>query len=207
MFSILNEVSSIWKSHYNHFIIKLKGERKTVARRLNIFLSQASIISSILMRTVPMPLFLWHAFELVHYRLKPARLLDCLLLFFCLTVLPGSSGEMKSVPADICETEGCTECTSSKSPARPYFRTALARSVYSKIMVDEEFKKFDRSKVSILIPITAAPRHYEAQHFWLMWDESSTNTHPIEINKEKKKENREVTENGESVMGSVVNET
>ncbi|EFX67280.1 hypothetical protein DAPPUDRAFT_261828 [Daphnia pulex] len=110
--------------------------------------------SSVLMRKFPMPCLLWHACELVNYRLKPTtQFLCCLLL--CLSAaatMPGSAGRMDSVSlhsrtVDSCDTAGCQECLAATTPTtRPYFRSALTRSVYSKILVDEEFKTFDRTK-------------------------------------------------------------
>ena len=49
----------------------------------------------------------------------------------------------------------CSSCSPPR-PARPYFRTALARSVYSKILQDNEFEKFNRSKVRPPLPAPAA---------------------------------------------------
>lgn len=102
-----------------------------------------------------MPWLLWHACELVHYRLKLSPQFLC-CLFLCLsatTTLTGSAGSMDSVSVNSnrvasCDAVGCQDCSPSAATAtRPYFRTAMARSVYSKILVDEEFKNFDRTKV------------------------------------------------------------
>ena len=41
--------------------------------------------------------------------------------------------------------------SSSLMSRRPYFRTALARSVYSKILVDREFRQFDKTKVRMCV--------------------------------------------------------
>ena len=57
-----------------------------------------------------------------------------------------------------CASSGTASCaqgasssfmSSSLMSRRPYFRTALARSVYSKILVDREFRQFDKTKVRI----------------------------------------------------------
>ena len=93
-----------------------------------------------------MPCLLWHACELVNYRLElTAQFLCC--FFLCLSAtstLLGSMASMDSVSihprtVESCDTVGCQECPPEVAPtSRPYFRTALARSVYSKILVDEE---------------------------------------------------------------------
>ena len=106
------------------------------------------------MRKFPMPWLLWHACELVNYRLKTARFLFNLVLCLILTTLPSSFGRMGSVAVQTtkpgnCEAAGCQDCSRAGSTTnRPFFRGALARSVYTKILVDEEFKKFDRTKVN-----------------------------------------------------------
>lgn len=104
-----------------------------------------------------MPWLSWHACELVNYRLKPAiTFLHCVFLCLSATTLSGSSGRMGSISVQprtmrSCSADGCQECPpSAVTTTRPYFRTALARSVYSKILVDEEFKNFDRTKVNLL---------------------------------------------------------
>ncbi|KAI9557452.1 hypothetical protein GHT06_017280 [Daphnia sinensis] len=100
-----------------------------------------------------MPWLSWHACELVNYRLKPAiTFLHCVFLCLSVTTLSGSSAKMGSISAQprtmrSCSADGCQECPpSAVATTRPYLRTALARSVYSKILVDEEFKNFDRTK-------------------------------------------------------------
>lgn len=124
------------------------------------------------MRKFPMPCLLWHACELVNYRLKPTtQFLCCLLLCLSATAtMPGSASRMDSVSlhsrtVDSCDTAGCQECLPATTPTtRPYFRSALTRSVYSKILVDEEFKKFDRTKVNPTHTYIPAHRHSGNSH-------------------------------------------
>ena len=135
-----------------------------------------------------MPWLLWHACELVHYRLKlNPQFLCCLFLCLSATTLTGgSAGSMESVSVNSnrvasCDTVGCQDCPPSAATAtRPYFRTALARSVYSKILVDEEFKNFDRTKVTKFHTYTfscASPSVSQVNSHTIQGDESFTGPH------------------------------
>lgn len=62
-----------------------------------------------------------------------------LIQFTCCDMADGSCGATSSQP------EECARCSQQPS-TKPYFRTALARSVYTKILQDNEFEKFNRSK-------------------------------------------------------------
>nr|CAH0100853.1 unnamed protein product [Daphnia galeata] len=128
-----------------------------------------------------MPWLLWHACELVHYRLKLSPQFLC-CLFLCLsatTTLTGSAGSMDSVSVNSnrvasCDAVGCQDCSPSAATAtRPYFRTAMARSVYSKILVDEEFKNFDRTKWYKVNVGTLEP---EAAELFLQLDSTDAET-------------------------------
>lgn len=159
MLSRRNPLAFNWKSHYNQVEKQSHG--------ILIFPHLATIRSSVLMRNFLMPWLLLNACELVNYRPKPTSwFLYC--LFLCLTTLPGSSCTMKSVPVrakvESCDADGCKDCATGP-PTRPYFRTALARSVYSKILVDEEFKNFDKTKVNCPVSCLSATAGWQLSRY------------------------------------------
>lgn len=61
--------------------------------------------------------------------------------------VPSVSGSQEQHP-DQCPD--CSACSSPPSHARPYFRSALARSVYKKIQTDEDFARFDQNEVCLM---------------------------------------------------------
>lgn len=142
-----------------------------------------------------MPCLLLNACELVNYRPSSSWFLSILIL--CLTTLPGSSATMKSVcsetKAESCAVDGCQDCSPRAVPSRPYFRNALARSVYSKILVDEEFKKFDKTKVKHHLLLTLQSHSSPS----LQHDESFTTSPTLMEN----------TQAALVVMGAVCNES
>ena len=106
---------------------------------------------------------LLHACELINCRL-PVLILLWVHLAQCLTAATAQQSSTilmmeeqqqhnDNLPGRCSSATDCPDCAGSSTVVstavarRPYFRTALARSVYSKILVDREFRHFDKSQV------------------------------------------------------------
>lgn len=70
-----------------------------------------------------------------------------------------------------CDGDECSRCSTSSSlvRTRPFLRTALARSIYSKMQQDEEFEDFDRSKVRAGVILFFALVTELPARLWASW--------------------------------------
>ena len=81
--------------------------------------------------------------------LAATRILALILNWIQLINLDMAYADPSLISTSKCDVDDCSKCSPSRPESRPYFRTALARSVYAKLLQDNEFENFDRSKVNI----------------------------------------------------------